>query len=124
MSINTIKTLYDNCQIINKDLTDIIVNNYEIYKRFVDWIDEHELYVNKINILENNTDKELKPPINIKEFDVKAKVSRNERSWSGDWSDVPPSPPSERYSNDDIIDFPVKPLLFFNFNTVDDSIVI
>ena len=121
--MDTIKTLYNKCQIINKDLTDIIVDNYEIYRDFVDWINNHKLYVNKINILKNNTNETLAPPINITEFYVKKQLSY-ERSVSGEWNDMTYSPTQERYSNNDIEDFPVKPLLFFNFNTEDDSIVI
>jgi ankyrin repeat protein len=130
LSIDTIKTIYDNCQIRNKDLTDIIVDNYDNWINFINWIDEHELYVNKIDIYKNNTEIELIPPKVITEFIVhKPKpqpIFSFVRSLSTGSNDnvmekmeVEKVIPTKKRSPLD------KPLLFLDFvDFVDDSIVI
>jgi len=120
LEMDTIKNLYNNCKINIKDLTDIIVNNYDNYINFINWIDKYKLFVNKIVIKENNTGKELKPPKDIKEFYFNDEDSTSE-SGSIDGFNYDDAP-VKYYTKE--IHFSVKPLLFFNFNIVPDSIVI
>jgi len=124
LKMDTIINLYNNCQINIKDLTDIIVNNYDNYINFIDWIDKYKLFVNKIIIKENNTNKELKPPKDIKEFyfNDEDSTSDEDSNPSLDGFDYDDEPVKIIYGSD--IVFPYKPLLFFKFNIVADSIVI
>jgi hypothetical protein len=127
LEINIIKDLYLNCQIKNRDLTNIKVYNIDFYKNFVNWINEHKLYVDKIDILENNTTEDLIHPEVITTFNVQKHIY-DESSDSEEEGSLKPhrhlSYESMPVSYDNLYDFPKQPLIFFNLTSVNDSIII
>ena len=99
-----IKRIYHDCNVKNKSLINVVVKNYDDYNKFIVWINENKLFVNKIVIKENKTNKELLRPNQIEDF-------INENNSLSIQSPV---------NNNDLY----KPLSYLNFYNVDDIIEI
>jgi hypothetical protein len=100
-----IKRIYHDCNVKNKSLINVVVKNYDDYNKFIVWINENKLFVNKIVIKENKTNKELLRPNQIEDFII------NENNSLSIESPV---------NNNDLY----KPLSYLNFYNVDDIIEI